>query len=94
MIISVEPGPPLVEGEVQVLRGQGYDLERNMFVSNELRWVSSLDGELGSGGVLTTQLSPGLHEVRLQVGGRGTAALAETPDQAAVIALQVVPVDS
>lgn len=96
-ILSVEPSSPVPPGELLLLRGQALDLERNVYVPESLRWTSSRDGELGTGDTLLTRLSPGLHEIRLDVGQSRPDAPADaknlpnTQSPFAVCDVQVLP---
>jgi hypothetical protein len=74
---SVESKPPRVtiltqvtsyqEGEIIYLEGMAYDLEDGFLDSGSLRWYSSRDEFLGNGTGLEVTLSPGEHEVTLEV---------------------------
>lgn len=50
------------------LAGNGYWLEEARVELRQLRWLSSIDGELGQGNALAVRLSPGAHEITLIAG--------------------------
>jgi hypothetical protein len=57
--ITLAPGTPLW------LQGYAYDLEDGTLQDTALRWSSSRDGNLGTGGQVLVNLSPGEHIITL-----------------------------
>ncbi len=65
-IASPIDGSTLPEGATALLVGGASDLEDQPFAAENLRWSSSVDGELGAGTQLETRsLSRGRHEITL-----------------------------
>lgn len=66
-------------GSTVVLRGGAQDLEDGDVAGDSLRWRSSLDGDLGSGGeVATRALQPGRHTITLSASDAAGAASDES----------------
>jgi hypothetical protein len=69
VIFSPREGVRLSPDRPVVLHGQGFYLEEGRAEVDALHWSSSLDGELGSGRMLTlARLSPGAHRITLTAG--------------------------
>jgi hypothetical protein len=64
-IVSPEDGATLPAGEPVLLHGQGYHLEQARPETEALSWTSSVDGDVGTGEMVMTALSPGSHELTL-----------------------------
>lgn len=65
------------------LQGQGYYLEEDRPEHAALEWTSSIDGKLGTGRVIQTRLSPGMHTITLAAGEgprQGKATITLTAD--------------
>jgi hypothetical protein len=54
--------------EPVLLHGQGWHMERGETANENLVWLSSRQGEIGRGGLIEAQLSPGAHEITLTAG--------------------------
>jgi hypothetical protein len=52
-----------------LLAAQAFHLEERQSDAESIRWSSSLDGDLGSGALLSAQLSPGAHKLAAAVNG-------------------------
>jgi hypothetical protein len=71
MILSPQDFLVTASGEMVELRGQGYYLEENEAETVKLKWISSRDGELGTGCSIETKgLSVGTHRITLVAGER------------------------
>jgi len=68
IISSPRDGETIQSGQPAILCGQGYWIEEDEPELEELRWTSSLDGDLGSGNLLSVELQPGLHQISLRAG--------------------------
>lgn len=76
-ILSPLDGQHLPTSQPVLLVGQGYFLEERRVEKEALRWHSSLDGELGCGGLLELDmLRPGEHLLTLTAGEGGRASTA------------------
>lgn len=65
-IMTPASGDRIPQGGSAVLTGFGSDLEDGQLAGSQLVWTSSVDGELGVGGEVTTDtLSPGTHLITL-----------------------------
>jgi Tol biopolymer transport system component len=64
-ILSPQPGLILPTSVPLLLQGYAYDLEDGELEGSALQWSSSLDGNLGTGSMIMTNLSTGLHEISL-----------------------------
>ncbi len=64
-ILSPSTGASFYTGPQIVLEGSGVDLEDGSLGDSALSWTSSKDGALGSGQLLETALSPGVHTITL-----------------------------
>ncbi len=72
-VVIVEPvsGQRILPDTLVVLRGSAVDLEDGTIPSEDLRWISDRQGELGRGATLPlTTLSPGLHTLTLEARDR------------------------
>jgi hypothetical protein len=77
-----------VNGEL-ILEASVFDREDRTLPSDDIRWTSSIDGDLGSGGELRTRdLSPGTHEISVSAtdgdGLVGSATIEVTVDSGVV----------
>jgi hypothetical protein len=72
-ILQPAHGATLAAGNTIHLYGQAYDYEKQNAAAAELVWRSSRDGELGRGRVISTRLSPGIHELTLTCNDRESA---------------------
>ncbi|MEM7129555.1 MAG: hypothetical protein AAF702_24695 [Chloroflexota bacterium] len=54
-----------VEGQTITFQGNAADLEDGTLSDSALRWTSDLDGELGTGSLLSVGLMPGTHRITL-----------------------------
>ena len=54
-----------LEGVAVVLEGTAYDPEDGTLDGASLTWTSSVDGLLGTGRTMVTDLSPGVHSIAL-----------------------------
>jgi hypothetical protein len=82
----VSPREPLTvkHGEVVTLQGGGFSPDAGMTSFGDVRWMSSLDGNLGAGyELVTTSLSVGFHVITLSVPD-GTGGLATATTQITV----------
>jgi len=66
-IASPEDGATVRAGQTVVFEGVGFDLEDGVLQDPKLVWTSDLDGQLGTGSTLATQLSEGEHIITLTV---------------------------
>ncbi len=66
-ITSPEDGDTFFSGEDIILTGYGNNILDLSLQNSEMIWVSSIDGTLGTGSPLTTQLSVGEHTITLDV---------------------------
>ncbi len=57
-----------VKARLVTLQGQGYYLEEDAAETKDLVWTSSVDGVIGHGAVVQTQLSQGKHTITLNAG--------------------------
>lgn len=73
-VLAPLDGDQLPADSPVVLHGQGHWLEDDRVERDELRWFSSLDGELGRGATLTRRLRPGRHEITLVAGTEGRSS--------------------
>lgn len=64
-IISPPDGSAFPAGSEVVLSGAGSDAEDGYLPATSLSFSSSIDGNLGSGGTVSVQLSPGTHTITL-----------------------------
>lgn len=73
-----EPVTPLVEIDPIGVVEAGQDFTLHARIAGEdthpepvaVHWTSSVDGPLGDGAIVTTHLSPGLHDIRVSVEDR------------------------
>jgi hypothetical protein len=75
LILAPADGETFVAGSAVALSGQGWWLEEQVPETERLAWRSSLDGDLGFGGLLSVQLSPGRHTLTLTAGGGERAGM-------------------
>jgi hypothetical protein len=76
-IFTPQPGTVSGKGSISegalVLSGSAFDLEDGLITPGQLTWISDQDGVLGTGYTLSTYLSPGMHQITLQmIDSRGT----------------------
>jgi hypothetical protein len=78
-ILSPEDHARFFPGQAIWLEGRAFDLEDGTLDDAALRWSSNRDGELGTGKLLITTLSPGGHTITLTAtdsdGARATATI-------------------
>lgn len=88
-IVSPADGADFDSSQVVVLTGQGDDVEDGSLSGSKLTWSSNLQGVLGTGAALSTQLKPGTHTLTLTAkdadGQTATAAITVTVAPAAPI---------
>ncbi len=65
-ITAPTDGDTFAEGDEITFEGFGKDFMGQSLPGNQLIWVSNIDGQLGTGYSLTTQLSEGDHVISLQ----------------------------
>ncbi len=66
--IAPASGATYVVSQTVTLEGEGFDVEDNILADPQLSWTSSLQGSLGTGGMLqTTDLVTGTHVITLTV---------------------------
>ena len=53
--------------EALVFSGSAFDLEDGLITPGQLTWISDQDGILGTGYTLSVYLSPGMHQITLQM---------------------------
>jgi hypothetical protein len=74
MILSPRDGSRIEPGLPCWFKGQGFILEEFRPELRRLKWISSIDGELGVGPILKVdKLSPGTHTITLKAGTRDRA---------------------
>ena len=65
-----------VAGDAEIeLVGQGFEVEKRQPEFDQLSWVSSIDGDLGTGHRRRVRLSPGQHQITLSTHGRTSPAV-------------------
>ena len=73
-IFGPESGSAFDRGQTIVLLGTAMDLEEGALSGQNLRWRSSLEGDLGTGNeLLLRRLQPGTHEITLTAQDRDAA---------------------
>ena len=73
-VTILHPTPGETVQQKSILVGQAYHMERRAFVTENLKWSSYLDGELGTGNTCVATLSPGRHIVTLTEPSSGRVA--------------------
>jgi hypothetical protein len=70
-IFTPQPDTAAGEGSISeealVLSGSAFDLEDEFITPGQLTWISDQDGVLGTGYTLSAYLSPGMHQITLQM---------------------------
>jgi hypothetical protein len=75
LLLAPADGSQAAAGAEVELVGQGFETEKRVAEFDKLQWVSSIDGELGSGHRRRVRLSPGKHQITLSVAGRASSSV-------------------
>lgn len=75
LLLAPADGSQASAGAEIELVGQGFETEKRVPEFDKLQWVSSIDGELGTGHRRRVRLSPGKHQITLSVAGKASSSV-------------------